>query len=191
MKSSYYSNAELVEIGFHKIGRNVLISRKASIYFSENISIGDNVRIDDYCVLSASKSITLGNHIHIGCYSALFGGSGITFHDFCNVSSRVTILTESDDGSGESMVGSTIPKKFKPNYKAGNVVLERHSCVAINSTIMPGVILSEGSAVGAHSLVTKNCEPWTIYFGVPAKKLHSRKKTIIELEKNFINEWGR
>lgn len=52
MKTSFYTHDELAEIGFKSCGKNVLISRKASIYSPAKIEIGDNVRIDDFCILS-------------------------------------------------------------------------------------------------------------------------------------------
>lgn len=45
---SYLTRDEIENFGFNKIGRNVLISDKTSIYNPQKISIGDNVRIDDF-----------------------------------------------------------------------------------------------------------------------------------------------
>lgn len=72
MGNSFYSISELKLLGLKRLGQNVYISRKSSIYSPENISIGDNVRIDDFCILSGN--ITLGNYIHIAAYTALYGG---------------------------------------------------------------------------------------------------------------------
>ncbi|HBS76832.1 MAG TPA: galactoside O-acetyltransferase, partial [Alphaproteobacteria bacterium] len=58
MKSNFYSDTELQELGLKSYGKNVLISRKCSIYGAHNISVGDNVRIDDFCILSGN--ITIG-----------------------------------------------------------------------------------------------------------------------------------
>ena len=69
MPSSFYSQKELTSIGFKSIGTNVLISKKASFYSPEEISIGNNVRIDDFCILSGK--ITLGSNIHISAFCAL------------------------------------------------------------------------------------------------------------------------
>ena len=52
--NSFYTENELKQIGFKRIGENVLISRKASIYQPELIEIGNNVRIDDFCILSGN-----------------------------------------------------------------------------------------------------------------------------------------
>ena len=79
MQTSFYSECELQEIGFLSVGKNVLISRKCSIYSPEKISIGNNVRIDDFCILSGS--IKLNSNIHISAYCALYGAKGIELMD--------------------------------------------------------------------------------------------------------------
>ena len=53
---------------------------------------------------------------------------------------------------------------------------------------MPGSILEEGTSIGAMSLVQSNTEPWSIYVGSPAKKLKSRSKDLLKLEKQYLNE---
>ena len=64
----FYSESELKNLGFKKIGSNVLISKKASLYGVSQMEIGDNVRIDDFCILSGN--IMLGSNIHISAYVA-------------------------------------------------------------------------------------------------------------------------
>ena len=71
MSNSFYEKNELERLGIKKIGKNVLISRKASIYNPEEILIGNNVRIDDFCILSGK--IKLGSNIHISSFCALYG----------------------------------------------------------------------------------------------------------------------
>ena len=48
MNTSFYSESELKRLGFKSVGKNVLLSRKSSIYLPEKITIGNNVRIDDF-----------------------------------------------------------------------------------------------------------------------------------------------
>lgn len=109
--NSFFNPCELKELGLASFGENVLISRKASIYGAEQISIGNNVRIDDFCILSGKLSV--GNYIHIAAYTALYGGNkGIFIHDFANLSSRISVYSISDDNSGETMTNPMIPDKF-------------------------------------------------------------------------------
>jgi galactoside O-acetyltransferase len=59
-------------MGFKKIGKNVKISSKASIYGADKISIGSNVRIDDFCIISTSdEGVEIGNNVHIACYASI------------------------------------------------------------------------------------------------------------------------
>lgn len=182
--NSFYTEEELKKIGFKSIGNNILISKKASIYGAKEMSLGNNIRIDDFCILSGK--ITFGNYIHVAAYSALYGGEvGIILNDFANVSSRVVIYAISDDYSGEFMTNPMIPDEYK-NVISKSVIVGRHCIIGSNSTLLPGVILNEGVAIGAHSLVNKECIEWKIYGGVPAKILKDRKKDLLVLEKKFI-----
>lgn len=183
VESSFYSSNELNQIGFAKIGRNVCISRKCSIYTPEQIILGDNVRIDDFCILSGK--ITLGSNIHLAAYTGLYGGAGIELMDFCGLSSRVSVYSTSDDYSGETLTNPTVPERFK-NVKRAPVVLEKHAIIGAGSVVLPGIRIGEGSAIGALSLVTKNVDPWSIYIGNPARRIGRRKQTLLQLEAEYL-----
>lgn len=43
------------------------------------------------------------------------------------------------------------------------------STLGANSTVVPGVIVGEGSFLAAGSVLTKSCKPWALMVGVPAK----------------------
>lgn len=162
--NSYYTRYELNELGLSSFGENVLISRKASIYGAEKISIGDNVRIDDFCILSGK--ITIGNYIHIAAYTALYGGEkGIVIHDFTNISSKISVYSISDDYSGETMTNPMIPDKFK-NVQSEEVVIERHGIIGSGCLVLPGVVLKEGSSFGALTLINRSSEMRSINVGV-------------------------
>ena len=53
---------------------------------------------------------------------------------------------------------------------------------------MSGVILAEGTSIGAMSLVRKSTEEWSIYLGNPAKKIMNRKKDLLKLEQEYLKE---
>lgn len=181
--NSFYKEQELQELGFKKIGRNVLVSKKASFYGASNMTIGNNVRIDDFCLLSGK--INLGNYIHIAAYAAIFGGSrGVTLRDFSTLSSRCTVYALTDDYSGETMTNPMVPAAFK-NLTEASVTIGRHVIVGTGSTILPGADIGEGVALGAHSLLTNPAEAWHIYAGAPAKILRPRSRDLLEKEKQF------
>ncbi|MBU1158558.1 MAG: acyltransferase [Candidatus Thermoplasmatota archaeon] len=176
---TFYTATEMKDLGLKEYGDDVRISRKSSIYNPDKVSIGDNVRIDDFTVLSGL--VTLGSYIHIAAYTAVYGQNGVVMDDFSGLSARVLVYSTSDDYSGEWMTNPTVPAEYKREV-AGAVRLGRHSIVGAGSIVMPGVQIGEGAAVGAMSLVTKNLDPWTIYWGIPCKAGKPRNMNALELE---------
>ncbi len=173
-------------IGFAAVGRNVKVSDRASFYGASRITLGDEVRIDDFCVLSAGAGgIEIGQHVHVAVYSSLIGAGKITLGDFCNVSSRVSIYSSSDDYSGATMSNPTVADEFKRVHHA-DVGVGRHVIIGCGSVILPGVTLGEGVAIGALSLVKESCAPFGIYAGNPARRLRERERGLLELEQRFL-----
>lgn len=174
-------------MGFAALGKNVFLSDKASFYNCTNISLGDNVRIDDFCVLSAGiGGITIGNYVHLAAYSSLIGAGNITLSDFCNISSRVSIYSSSDDYSGACMTNPMVDSKFTGVIHA-DVFLGKHVIIGSGSVLLPGINLDEGVAIGALSLVKESCKAFGIYAGAPAKLIKERKRDLLELEKILIS----
>jgi len=192
INSRWLAKSELVN--FKSVGENVLISEKCSIIGSQHISIGDNVRIDDFCTLVAANGfIEIGSNVHIGGYCYLGASHGIKMHDFSGLSQGVRIYSASDDYSGKHLTNPTIPHFINVNGemveltggKTGTVTLEKHAIIGSNSVVLPRVTIKEGAAVGATSLVRKNCKPWTVYFGSPVKIVGPRSKDLLELERIY------
>lgn len=185
--SSYFSKEELANIGFESLGDDVNISRRASIYSPEKISIGNHVRIDDFVFISGGHGISIGNYVHIAVGSSLYGKFGINIGDYVNISGKVTILSASDDYSGECMTGPLVDSKYVHIF-GGAVLIEKHVIIGTGSVIMPDVVLHEGTAIGALSFVKHSTEPFSIYAGIPAKKIKERKTNLKEFETMFKND---
>lgn len=169
--TSFYTNDELLAMGFKHVGNSVKISRFARFYDINNISIGDNVRIDDFCILSGN--ITLGSHIHIAPYVALYGANGIIMEDYTGISARTTIYSAMDDFSGEYLVGP-IHDESLTNVTGGPVIMKKYSQLCANVLVFPNLVIGEGVVIGACSMVRHSLAPWGMYVGIPAKKLKDR-----------------
>jgi len=172
LTENYYSKLELINMGFKRIGENVLISRLVSIHCPENISIGNNIRIDDFCYISAKGDLQLGNNIHIASFCGLYATSKIIIGDFSGISARCLIYSSSDDYSGNSLTNPTIPVNLK-KLDLKPVILGKHVIVGAGSIILPGVNIGDGVAIGAMSLVKTNLSEWGIYCGIPVKFLNN------------------
>jgi galactoside O-acetyltransferase len=190
VRSNFYEQFELNNFGFIGFGKNVLISKKCSIYNPEKILLGNNVRIDDFCILSAGEhGIKLGDYIHIAAYSSLIGKGPIYLRDYSNISSRVSIYSSSDDYSGMSMTNPMVPEEFT-NVTHGRVYIGKHVIIGSGSVVLSNTILGENSAYGALSMMQGIYKQNSIYAGVPAKYIKHRSTNLFELEKKLKEKHG-
>ncbi len=183
---SFLDAAELKALGLAGYGKNVLISNKCSIYGAARIEFGDNVRVDDFCILSAGDGgIKIGSYIHIAVYSSLIGRGEIRVSDFSNISSRVSIYSSNDDYSGAHMTNPMVDEQFTGvNHQP--VFIGRHTIIGSGSIVLPGVTIGEGAAIGALSLVNRDCKAFGIYIGAPAKLKGERRRDLLVLEQKFL-----
>lgn len=180
MINSYYTQNEIESLGLKQVGNPVFISRNTSFYSPETIIIGDNVRIDDFCILSGK--ITLGSFIHISAYCALYGSHGIEMEDYTGLSPRCTVFSATDDFSGDYLIGPMVNKEYT-NITSGLVLIKRYSQIGAGCVILPELTIGEGVAVGAMSLINKTLSEWSIYAGIPVKKIRARNKGLLKLIK--------
>jgi galactoside O-acetyltransferase len=185
----YLNEQELKEIGFASYGKRVMISTKASIYGAKNIHLGDNIRVDDFAIISAGEGgIFIGSHVHIAVGALLIGSGRMELHDFVGISSKASIYSSNDDYSGNFLSGPTIPDRYK-NVTNSPVTIGRHTIVGSGCVVLPNVVIGEVCSIGALSLVTRNCEPFGIYVGVPAKFIKKRSDNLLQLERQFLKDW--
>jgi len=171
-------------------GTNVKISERAVIYNPDNLVIGDNVRIDDFCILSCGAGLRIGSNIHIAAYTLIVASSAeIIIDDWVGISAHCAFYSGSDDYSGGSMLAwnPLVPDKYK-NVTKAPIHIGRHALIGHAVTVMPGVTIGEGVSIGVNSFVTKNCVPWAIYAGCPAKLISPRSTKLLELEKQYLAE---
>jgi len=182
---SYLSIKELAELGLKKYGTNVSISRYARIYNPSNIIIGNNVRIDDFCLISSGKKpFILENYIHISAGVYIWGYEGFYMKSFSNISAGSKIYTMTDSYCGNYLIGPTVPLNVR-NVYGFPLIIEKYVIIGAGTIILPGAKIGEGVAVGSNSLVLKDCKPWSIYAGSPAKFIKERSKKLLELEKQL------
>lgn len=55
-----------------------------------------------------------------------------------------------------------------------DIIIEDDVWIGYGAQIMPGVIIREGSVIGAGAIVTHSTEPYGVYVGIPARKIKER-----------------
>jgi galactoside O-acetyltransferase len=181
-------NNQAYSINLKRVGQDVIIWNKAKIVASEVISIGDSVIIDDFVFITGGQKTNIGSFVHIASFSSITGGGEFLMEDFTGLSGGVRVYTGNEDYTGEYLTNPTVPYPYRVPTRSF-VHIKKHAIVGSNTVILPGVVIGEGAAIGANSLITKDCEPWKIYFGSPAKPIKNRpKEKILILEEQLKKE---
>jgi len=173
---------QALTLKFANIGHDVTIWSMAKIVSPEVISIGNSVIIDDFVFLVGGQRTTIGDFIHIASFTSITGGGEFIMEDFSGLSGGVRIYTGNENYSGDCLTNPAVPYPYRKPIRSF-VHIKKHAIVGSNAVILPGVVIGEGAVIGANSLVTKDCLPWTVYVGSPAKELKARRREkILRLE---------
>lgn len=169
-------------------GKNVIIGKTVRIRYPELVEIGDNVIIDDFTYISTSLKLHDNVHISSGC--KIIGGknSYVEMCEFSTLAPNVVLSAGSDDYLS-GIATPMVPIEYKGNVRIGKIILNKHCIVGSGSVVLPDVNFEQGACLGALSLANKNLSEYTLFAGIPAKKIKLRNKVEIKnLEKKFKNE---
>ena len=155
-----------------KIGEGSIIQFGAFIEHSCNI--GSHTRIGTNAVLRRETNI--GDNSIFGSLSASEGknwiGNNVLVHTQCHITTGIII--EDLVFIAPEFVGANDPymlhgrrniQKFIPKAP----YIKYGSRLAVNVTVLPGIVIGRESVVGASSLITKDLPDFSIAYGVPAK----------------------
>lgn len=181
---AYFDEHELRDAGFKRLGKNVKVHNRASLYGVANISLGDNVRIDDFAIIIATGGVSIGSYVQIANLCYLGGRFGIEIEDFSTLAPGVKLFSASDDYSGEKLTNPTVPIDLTGGEK-GKVILKRHVIIGAGSVVLPDCVIGEGCSIGALSVVKRSLDPWGVYAGIPVRRIKDRRKDLLSLEREL------
>ena len=159
-----------------EMGIDVFLNDFVSITRPELVKIGNHVAIDFGFV--CTTGLVIGDYVHISPHVSVIGGkkTSLNIEDFCFISTGSRMICGSELFQGDGLIGPMIPEEYKDDQILKPINLKRFSGVCANSVVMSGVVMSEGSILGANSFLKQSTEPWTIYAGSPARPIKQRKK---------------
>jgi len=181
------------------IGENTKIGDRSIIqygaFIEHDCNIGKHSRIGTNTVLRRETNI--GDHSIFGSLSASEGknwiGNHVLIHSQCHLTTGIIIedwvfiaplfvgANDSKMLHGRRHVEKFVPKG--PHIKFG-------SGIAVNVTLLPGVVIGRESIIGASSLVTKDVPDFSIAYGAPAraaKSVEDKWRLPEELYQEFRN----
>ena len=134
-----------------------------------HVDMGEGAVIYGGFEIRAPWNVHIGRGAVIGDNSILDGRCGLYIGENVNFSTGVNIWTLQHD-LNDSM--------FRCNNKGGAVIIGNRAWVSTRTTILPGVNIGEGAVIAAGAVVTKDCEEFSVYGGVPAKKIGERNRDL-------------
>lgn len=176
---------------FKEIGNNVTIYQPISIIEPENMVLKSHIILSEFSYLAAGKGLFIGNYIHISTNCSILGGGYCIINDFVGICAGSRIITGSEDIMGNGITGGpTVPNEYRTNFQSF-VIFEKHSFLGTNCIILPGVTIGEGSVIGSGCIITKDVEPWGIYFGNPLRRIKDRpKEKILSMEIELLEKYS-
>ena len=148
--------------------------RKLAYKYIMGVKIGKNSHIQMGVKIYSPYKIKIGNNCSIGNNTLLDGRRGIVIGNNVDIAGYVKILT----------LGHNLDDV---NYKTigEKVIIKDDASVFTGASILPGVIVEEGSVVGLDAVQTKSTKPWTIYAGNPSKEIRQRKIDSLKYLHNY------
>lgn len=136
--------------GFHA-GVRVRIWGKQKITIGKNFYIGRDSQIE--CDVEIGDNVIVANRVaFVGRYD----------HNYQQIGVPIRLASQIRD------------KDYNWKGLGEKVIVEDDVWIGYGSIIMSGVKIKRGSIIAAGSVVTKDTEEYSIYGGVPAKKIKNR-----------------
>ena len=164
------------------IGKNTTVGDGTIIqygaFIEHDCSIGKGSRIGTNTVLRRETNI--GDHSIFGSLSASEGknwiGNNVLIHSQCHLTTGIII--EDWVFIAPMFVGANDPKMLHGRRRVEKFVpkgphIKFGSGIAVNVSLLPGVVIGRECIIGASSLVTKDVPDFSIAFGVPARTVKS------------------
>lgn len=152
----------------YHIGKNFHCGRGVFIWGKDTIIIGDNFYIGKYS--SIETNCVIGNNVIIANHVGIVGRYD---HNYQQIGVPIRLASQIRD------------KDYF--WKGSNEVtyIGNDVWIGYGAIIMSGVHIADGSIIAAGSVVTHDTEPYSIYAGVPAKKIRDRFENESDKDKHL------
>jgi len=157
-----------------RLGTGAIVGQCVRVRRPECVRIGDYTIIDDFTYLSGT--VEIGRYVHIAPNVSLIAARGaIRVGDFVGIAAGCCVYASSSDYLNASLDLPSVPVELQFGGVTEDVALGDHVLLGSHTVVLPGVVLPEGVATAAHTVLRKRAyEPWTLYAGLEAKPVARR-----------------
>jgi maltose O-acetyltransferase len=194
------SQASLPPVEQLKRARWVLGERAKARIYLRHADLGLGVRVAGKPIVGNYGTLIIGNDctlrsisapidIYVGPGATMALGQGVRLHSGDTLSAllRIEIGDRVQIGPHVAIYDNPFHDLYQRNKVPASepVVIEDDVWLASRCTVLPGVRIGRGAVVGAHALVNRDVEPFTVVGGVPARPLMR-----LDPEKFVISDWS-
>jgi acetyltransferase-like isoleucine patch superfamily enzyme len=124
-----------------------------------------------------NSKIVIGNGTYISNNARFFLDEDFCIGNFCQVSTDFTAITRRHAITNLSLgciTGGGLGFFGETEDMSKSITIKNDVWIGTKVILMPGVTVENGCVIGAGSVVTKDCKPYGIYAGNPAKLIRYR-----------------
>lgn len=166
----------------HKLGYmgpNVFIDQNVFFAFPKAVSLAEFSYIDKN-VMIMSRTAKVGRRVHIAPRVFISGGGDFEIQDYACISTGSNIITSTEVLTGGARCSGPMVSAYQRNVLRSTVIIKKDAFIGANATILPRVIVAEGSVIGAGVVLSRSTEPWGAYVSSNIQRLPKRKEVIWE-----------
>lgn len=157
-------------------------------YKWKHYRFGKNPYIGRMVYLWAKHMITIGDNFYIGKFSQIECDAEIG--DNVIIANKVALIGRYDHNYQQIGVPIRLASKIRDNdynWKGldDKIIIEDDVWIGYGAIILSGVRIGQGSIIAAGSVLAGDAEPYSIYAGIPAKRLRSRFENETDLQNHI------
>lgn len=133
--------------------------------------IGKDTHIWQFCIVLPEAEI--GDHCNINCQVFIENdvviGNNVTIKPGVQIWDGLRIEDDVFIGPNVTFTNDLLPRSKQYPEKFAKTIIKKGASIGANATILAGIEIGGYAMIGAGSVVTRSVEPFTLWYGNPAK----------------------
>jgi virginiamycin A acetyltransferase len=164
------------------IGRGATVEQGTDL--SGDVTLEENVKVGEKSKINGT--VTVGRYSNLNGDNYVIGD--VSIGQFCAIAPRTSFWANNHDTDDWALQnGFRIMHDMNYNIENSPIRIGSDVWCGFDAVVLPGVNVGHGACIGAHSVVTRDVEPYEIVAGNPAENIgwrfnEKKRDELLELE---------